>query len=200
MASRPRTRPVWPTTIRSRQGHFAKLPLPVGLPGIMSLMAIIKTGQRKDQADPESAAHVGQFRVFFLLTRLTFWFQGHAAFGATAGLVLQNFRVHGTGVDIRPLSGEHGLPVHHFCLPVYVLQGKLRDFSEIYVRQCIAAEIDCPLPHVQYDGGYPCQHPCRRPGLSGRFPPPLYPKEVFDHGDDTRAPDSCSVFLAWGFH
>ena len=56
-----------------------------------------KNRQRKDQADPESAAHVGQFGVFFLLTRLTLWFQGHAAFGATAGPVLQNFRVHGTG-------------------------------------------------------------------------------------------------------
>ena len=59
-----------------------------------------KNRQRKDQADPESAAHVGQFGVFFLLTRLTFWFQGHAAFRATAGPVLQNLRVHGTGPKI----------------------------------------------------------------------------------------------------
>ena len=99
----------------------------------------------------------------------------------------------------QSLLGEHGLPVYHSLQVVHVLPGKLRDFSEI-LSDSVRCRNRFFLPHIRYDGGYPCRRPCRRPGLSGRFPLLLYPDEVFDHGDDARSPDSYSVFLVWGFH
>ena len=55
--------------------------------------------QRQRGADPEPPRHVAQFGVVLGIRRVSLRFQRHPAFGARAGMVLLNFRVHRAGVD-----------------------------------------------------------------------------------------------------
>jgi hypothetical protein len=53
---------------------------------------------RQDQADPETAAHIHQFRIDVGIGRDRQWLQGHAADRAGAGAIALDLWMHGAGV------------------------------------------------------------------------------------------------------
>ncbi len=62
-------------------------------------------------ADPEAGAHGKVFGIGLVVSDDVHGLQGHAAFGADARAVLDDFRVHGAGVtDVR--GGSVGLRVN----------------------------------------------------------------------------------------
>ena len=70
------------------------MPAPLELPMLVEVLQW--NGQR--DADPEAASHVAQFGIIFFDCRGGPRFERHAADRASAGLVADYLRVHGTGV------------------------------------------------------------------------------------------------------
>lgn len=65
-------------------------------------------GEGERGADPQAARHVAQFTILRLGGGDGFRFEGHAAFGASAGMILLDLGMHRAGVDERGAGGCGG--------------------------------------------------------------------------------------------